>query len=303
MHMSINKEKTDKKEESVPLQGSKNVTPIDIHTKQSFTPLKDKSGKPLIAKALNEAKKSVFQIVLFHSALDSIVAFSLLCLACVLLGISYWYALGIAFVYAIVHTWGQLKKTDYSAIEEKAPELEEQLRTVADNWKKQNEIVQDLNAEVLKKMKNIRTGDFLSFGRITRELLVITIISFIIIGTSAFNVKFLDVKDIIQEIKNFNPAGEYDINEDLLEYEESQNLSEILGDESIAELGKQELDLELNPLKSDIDIGMIKPPDEKKFREVAPPQIKATSDQSYEDNIPKEYQKIVKTYFKEITTS
>ncbi|MBW3016030.1 hypothetical protein KY309_00285, partial [Candidatus Woesearchaeota archaeon] len=187
--------------------------------------------------------------------------------------------------------------------EEKFPSLNEQLITVADNWKEQNEIVEALNQEVLKKMKEIKTGSFLSFGKLTRELAVMAVVSFIIVGSAAFHVEFFDLKETINEIKEFKPFEEYDINEELLEFEESQNLSEILGDKSVSELGQQQLDLELNPLKSDVEIGTVKDVEQREFREVPPPEIRAIADVSFEEEIPKQYQRIVKTYFKEITKS
>lgn len=256
-----------------------------------------------IAKALREARSSILTIALFHSALDTIVAFSLLALACLILGISYWWAFGISFIYAIIHTYGQIRTVTYKVIESKVPDLQEKLRTAADYTEEDNEILRDLNQEVLQQMRNVRTGDFINFAKVTRELLVVTVVSFLIIGASAFNVQFLDVKGIIKEVQDFKPFQEYEINEDLLAYEESQNLSEILGDESLEALGQQQLDLQLNPLKTDVDIGTVNPPESRSFREVPPPQIRATSDQSYEENIPKQYQRIVKTYFKEITTT
>jgi hypothetical protein len=256
-----------------------------------------------IALALREAKKSVLQIVLFNSLIDTLVVYMLLLMACMLLTLPGWYALVPALVYAVVHTYGNLKDVNFLKIEEKFPALKEQLITVADNWKEQNEIVDALNQEVLQKMREIRTSSFLSFGKLTREIAVMAVVSFIIIGSAAFNVKFLDFAETVKEIKNFKPFQEYDVNQELLEYEESQNLSEILGDKSITELGQQQLNLELNPLMSDVDIGTVKPPEERSFREVPPPEIKATTDVSFEEQIPKQYQRIVKTYFKEITKS
>ncbi|MBW2969772.1 hypothetical protein KY319_01485 [Candidatus Woesearchaeota archaeon] len=256
-----------------------------------------------IAVALNEAKKSVLYIVLFNSIIDSLVAFMLLLLGCLLLTLPFWYAVVPALVYAFVHTYGNLKDVNFSRIEEKFPSLNEQLITVADNWKEQNEIVEALNQEVLKKMKEIKTGSFLSFGKLTRELAVMAVVSFIIVGSAAFHVEFFDLKETINEIKEFKPFEEYDINEELLEFEESQNLSEILGDKSVSELGQQQLDLELNPLKSDVEIGTVKDVEQREFREVPPPEIRAIADVSFEEEIPKQYQRIVKTYFKEITKS
>ncbi len=258
--------------------------------------------KPIV-QALREAKKAILQIVLFNSAIDTLVVYFLLLLGCTVLTLSGWYALLPAAVYAVVHTYGNVKDVNFSKIEQKFPNLNEQLITVADNTKEQNEIIDALNQEVLQKMREIRTSSFLNFGKLVRELAVMAVVSFIIIGTAAFNVHFLDFKQTVKELREFKPFQEYDVNQELLEYQESQNLSEILGDKSVTELGQKQLDLELNPLMSDVNIGKVKPPEERKFREVPPPEIKATTDVSFEEQIPKQYQRIVKTYFKEITKS
>ncbi len=258
--------------------------------------------KPIV-QALREAKQSILQIVLFNSMIDSLVVYILLLLGCTLLSLPNWYALIPNAIYAIVHTYGNLKDVNFAKIEEKFPSLSEQLITVADNTKEQNEIIDALNQEVLQKMREIRTSSFLNFGKLIRELSVMAVASFIIIGTAAFNVEFIDFKQTIKELREFKPFQEYDINQELLEFEESQNLSDILGNKSVTELGQQQLDLELNPLMSDVDIGRVKPPEDRKFREVPPPEIKATTDVSFEEQIPKQYQRIVKTYFKEITKS
>lgn len=258
--------------------------------------------KPVVL-ALEEARKAVFKIVVFNSLIDGMVAFMLMYLGCILLSLPIGYALLAALVYLVVHTYGNLKDVNFAKIEEKFPALSEQLITVADNAKEQNEIVDALNQEVLHKMKEIRTSSFLNFGKLTREVVVMAVISFIIIGSSAFHVKFLDLQEIVKELKEFNPVKEYDINEELLQFEESQNLSEILGNKSVTELGQQQLNLELNPLKSDVEIGTVRELEDRQFREVAPPEIRAIADVSFEEEIPKQYQRIVKTYFKEITKS
>lgn len=256
--------------------------------------------KPIIL-ALKEAKRSITQIVVFNSVIDALVMFLIILLICTFFTLPGWWALVAAGIYGIVHLRGNLKDVSFNSIEEKFPHLKEQLITAADNVKENNEIVDALNAEVLQKMRDVRTSSFLNFGKLTREIAVMAIISFIIIGTSAFNVKFLDINDVMKELKDFKPFKEYDINQELLEYEESQNLSEILGEKSVLELGKQQLDLQINPIMSDVDIGKVKDPQERTFREVPPPEIRATTDTSFEEDIPKQYQRIVKTYFKEIT--
>lgn len=256
-----------------------------------------------MGQALREAHMALLQIALLTSAVDTLVVYLLGLLGCLLFTLPNWYAVIPAFGYAIIHTKGNLDRVSFKSIEEKVPQLKEQLITVADNWKDDNPVVEQLNAEVLQKMKEIRTSYFLDFGRLSRELIVMLVVSFVIIGSAAFNVKFLDLEKTVNDLREFRPGGDYDINEDLLEFEEGTNLSDILGEKSITELGKQQLDLQLNPLKSDVIIGKVRDPEERNFREVPPREIVAQSDASFGDEIPKEYQKIVKTYFKEITKS
>lgn len=255
-----------------------------------------------IARALREARKAVLQVVLFNSFIDILVVLVLLLLVCTLFTLPMWWALVATLAYAVVHTYGNVREVSFSKIEEKAPLLKEQLITVADNWQEDNAIVSALNEEVLRKMKHIETSSFLDYGKLTRELTVLAVVSFILIGAAAFNVEFLSAKELVEDLQNLR-KGPYEVDEALLEIEESQNLSEILGEEKITELGQQQLDLEIHPLKSDVDIGKVNDPEERNFREVPPPEIRASSDVSFEENIPKEYQRIVKTYFKEITRS
>lgn len=256
-----------------------------------------------IERALREAKSAVLQIALLNSVLDSMVMFVLLLLGTTVLSLPVGYALLPALIYAIVHTWGNVREVNFAFIEKKTPSLEEQLITVADNWQKKNDVVKQLCDDVLKKMKDVRTSSFVDFGKLTREVAVMAVASFIIIGAAAFNVQFLDLPGAVDELREFKPFEEYDVNQELLEYEESQNLSEILGERSVTELGQKQLELELNPIKSDVDIGKVRDPEDKRFREVPPAEIKASTGASYEEDIPKEYQRIVKTYFKEITRS
>ncbi len=255
-------------------------------------------AKP-IAKAIHELKHAMLEISFLQCALDSLVVFLVSLLVFMLLTLPWWYAFAPFLIYAVLHTYRNVKSQKLAKAEETVPELDEQLRTVADNLDKENEIIEKLNSEVLKNMKKIRTSYFFSFGRLTRELLMIAIVSFLIIGASAYNVQFLDFKKTVKDLAEYQRGGEYALQEELLQFEE--NLSDdIYGNESIAELGGQELQLQLNPSLSDIDISQIKDPEHREFRSTVPTDITGTTDVSFEETIPKGYQKIVKSYFREI---
>ena len=115
-----------------------------------------------IKQALEEARTSILQLALFQSALDTLVVYMLLLLGCTLLSLPLWYAVVPALVYSVIHTYGNLKDVNFASIEAKYPQLSEQLITVADNVKDQNEILAALNIEVQQKKKKKSTPELLN---------------------------------------------------------------------------------------------------------------------------------------------
>lgn len=257
--------------------------------------------KPIIA-ALAEVRSAVTQITLFTTLLDTLVVFLICTLALILVVLPWWYALVPTVIYGVLHVVRTVKKHQNLAyVEEKVPELEEQLITVADNTDKENAIVESLQQDVLRGMRAIKTSYFLSFGRLVRELITLAVVSILIITASAHHIAFLDFRETLKDLQNLGkgPQGPYELTGEGLEFVE--NLSEdIYGNKSIAELGNDELQLQLTPVLSDIDIGRTKPPQSREFSSSLPEEIKATTDVSFQESIPKGYQRIVKSYFREI---
>lgn len=254
-----------------------------------------------IKSALKEVKGAVTQIVLFSCILDTLIVFLISVLVLILISLPWWYGLIIGGIYGGIHTARTLKKRrNLAYVEKKVPELEEQLITVDDNIEKENPIVESLQKDVLKGMRSIRTSYFLSFGRMTRELITLAVLSILIITASAHHVKFLDFRDVLKDLGELGaPSGEYELSGEELSFIE--NLSDdIYGNKSIAELGNDELQLQLTPMLSDIDISKVRPPESREFQSTVPEEIQATTDVSFQESIPKGYQRIVKSYFREI---
>ncbi len=253
--------------------------------------------KPVVS-ALKELKKVLFEMGIFASLVDSLLVLLAFVLVFMLILVPWYYALIPFAVYFCFHHIRKLKEASLPYVEGKFPDLKEQLITVADNTDKENEVVQRLNSEVLHKMKVIKTSSFLTFPRLYREIIVMTFLSFIIIGISAYNIHLLNYKDLLGrgELK----IGDYNVDEQGLAFEEG-NEEDILGEESIAELGNKELVLQINPVLSDVDLTKIEDVKEREFSKKKPTEIAPTTDSSYEESIPKNYQDIVKRYFGGIT--
>jgi hypothetical protein len=256
--------------------------------------------KPIVS-ALKEVRSAMTQIAVFNCLLDTFILFLILTLTAILISLPWWYALPLTILYGGIHTTRTIfRRRNLAYVEEKTPELKEQLTTVADNIEKENIIVQALQQDVLRTMRSIKTSSFLSFGRLTRQLITLAVLSILIITASAHHIRFLDIAKTLDELSRLGEApGQYELSGENLEFME--NISEdIYGNKSIEELGAQELQLQMTPVLSDIDISKVKPPESREFTSSLPQEIKATTDVSFQESIPKGYQRIVKSYFREI---
>ena len=73
------------------------------------------------------------------------------------------------------------------------------------------------------------------------------------------------------------------------------------GDQSLASLGDEQLEVEIKPSTLELKIGKVNKAEKKDFEEVFPSEITLAPSVTYEENIPKERQEIVKEYFKGIS--
>jgi hypothetical protein len=221
-----------------------------------------------------------------------------------LIAVKWVYAFIPLGLYLVVHTWNGLRKAQFRSIEHRLPEFEDQLITAADTTEKDNSVVQEFRSDLLSRMRQIRNSYFINFKKITLRLLTLVVISFVTIFISAANIRLFDLNQVVDAAKSsaYNPFKGYDVNESTLTFEENESLQDILGNKSVAELGYQELNLQLSPIQSDVDISKIEETEPKQFSASGPPaDIGATTDATYEENIPKNYRRIVKNYFSQIS--
>ncbi|MDO8740816.1 MAG: hypothetical protein Q7J54_04580 [Candidatus Woesearchaeota archaeon] len=250
-----------------------------------------------IEQALKEVKEVLVTINIFDSLLYSLIVLLGGVLLFSLIRVKWYFALIPFIAFFAYDLRKRIQMAKYNYVEEKVPNLKEQLITVADNLDKNNEVVDELNKDVLKKMKEVKTSYFLGFGTLSKRLLAVFVLSFFIIFASALNVHFLDFNQAVQDIGNALPR--YYAKHENVDFE--QNDSSIYGNKSVAELGQEEIKLQLNPLSSDININDLKDIEKKQFGESYPYDIYASSDTTFKEDIPLSYQKIVKNYFNSLT--
>ncbi len=258
----------------------------------------------IIEAALRELKEALYVLDIVALLLDTIITFLGFLIFLVIFNLPWYYALAPAilyFTFTFLREWNHSKM---SRVEEKVPELNEQLRTVEDNLDKENTITTWLNDEVIAKMKKIKTSFFIDLNDLKLKSASILLISLIIIIIAILNVNF-DAKLAAQKINAKGIFTRQPLQEvtriDLASLREG-NLSDIFGNKSLAKLGTKELELTLNPLQSEINLQELTEAEKQTFTPPDfPKEIYTSYEQAYTENVPKENQKVIQRYFQQIT--
>lgn len=254
-----------------------------------------------VQKALSELRRTVLVVILAQRIVDALVVFSLSFLATVVTAIAWFWAFIPTVLYLLIHMYSGVKEAKLVEVEAKVPEMEMQLRTVADNQNKENSVVKELQDEVLKRMRKVHTSTFVQFGRMGARVFSLILLSMATIFVSASNIQFIDLPKTIEHVR-LAGQPQYDINGSLLNLDENDS-EYIYGNKSVAELGYEELNLQISPVLSEIEIGQVEDPEKKQFVESQGKVGKAQkTGGSYEESEKvKENYKLVQKYFTRIS--
>ena len=161
------------------------------------------------------------------------------------------------------------------------------LRTAADNINTEGVVIKELNKDVLREMKKVATSSFFTQKILASKIISISFLSLITLFILSSNLHIVDANNLIKGL-GYVPEKVFGSDEGLY------------GDESVAELGKEKVTFELNPLSYELNLDQIRPPEKKEFESMYPKEITATPERSFEENIPKDQQELVKRYFDRI---
>ena len=254
----------------------------------------------LVRDALRDLTSTVRNLVLLQASLSIIAWFVGFLLICGVLNLKWYYAIIPTLVAIVVIFRQQVRKANIYLVEHNIPEFKDILTTVSDTVEKSNEIIDVLHKETIQSMRRIKSSSFIAFGGMTTKVVVIVVLCIVTASLAAFNGRFIDVPRLAGKI-SLSDFGVYGLNESLLQYAENESL-DIYGNKSVAELGYEELQLQITPVQSELDLNDIKDVEDKDFRASrSADDIRASVDATYSEDVPKEYRKIVKYYFNEIS--
>ncbi|MBI4149957.1 hypothetical protein HY488_00980 [Candidatus Woesearchaeota archaeon] len=265
-------------------------------------------------KVVREIRRTVIEVLVIPSLLDGILLFLIVYLLLALFELYPLFAIIPAAIYTVFIMWRESKINTLKLVEKYYPNLHEKLRTAADYANVDDIMVNELHTEVLQDVRNVAASTFISRRKILAKVVCCIIISFVILSITHFDISAVDYKAKLQDKIN-------DIKNQILLKDDANVLRlgnqsaavgsgvgggvnrDIFGKKHLATLGDEELQVELKPSTLEFKVGKVEEAEKKEFEETFPSEVFLTSSASYEENIPKDQQEIVKNYFKKVSES
>jgi hypothetical protein len=244
--------------------------------------------------AMREVKRTLNQVFLFEIFLNGLLIFLTIYLVLLLFNLPASFAFFPAGVYAIVTAYLRFNLNKARIVEGKHSALREKLRTAADYIGRENPLVEELESDVLREMRNVGVSQFINARGMSYKILFITLLSFGIIFSSTLNIHFID----LAKFGIFDGNGERAKGAGDFEAVELKQDEDIYGEEDVALLGSNELDIRIKPVdfkvsvkeEGDVEVG--------KFNDIFPKDAYLKEGEEHQETIPKEQQELVKNYFK-----
>jgi len=255
-------------------------------------------------KVLKEVNVIVDEVLAFDIILTSILIFLICYLALMLFNLNPWYALFPTLAYLSFLLYVDLNTNKYRIVESKYTPLYEKLRTAADNYNNENQVVDELENEVVGDLRNVRVSSFVRIKKVSYKVLGCIILCLAILFASIYNVRFGDFNISLDKVKELiykeGTGGGNETGEELVAGSGGGD-EDIYGEESIAKIGNQQIEIKIKQASLEVVGNEVYEAPEREFEETFPDEIFATSSGSYEEKITIENQKLVKNYFEELS--
>lgn len=251
------------------------------------------------SRAMREVARTLNQLFLFEVLLNGLVVFLAVYLVLLFINLSPSWAFVPAAIFVAATAYLRLRANKAMIVEGRHAALREKLRTAADYMGRENPLVEELESDVLREMRNVGISQFVNARGLSYKILVITLLSFGIIFGSTMNLHFIDLKDLnLFGYGKEKPKGAGDF-----EAVELETDGKIYGNDEVAQLGSEELDIQLKPVDFKVSVKEEGEPDTGKFNDIFPRNAHLNEGEESKENIPKEQQELVKNYFKQLAES
>ena len=247
---------------------------------------------------IKEIERTLNEIILFETLIHTIILFLVTFLFLSLFNLYPLYAFLPAIVYFFISGRSKMKRNKVRIVENKYEPLKEKLRTAADNIDLDNPVVDELQNEVIQDMKHVSTAEFLQTKKVSYKVFASIILSFIIVFTSTFDVRLLDLKTLFGNLPEV--MDNLGIRRSPNAFIEVNTTEDIYGESSLAVLGNKKLDIKIQPVSFEISVREEGDIQEKRFDEIFPRDVDVEGAAAFEENVPQEQQELVKSYFRKL---
>jgi len=250
-------------------------------------------------KVIKEINRTLNFLIVFETTLNAVVFFLIVYLFLSLINLYPLLALIPASVFFVARIYAHSKLDKRKLVENKYRPLKEKLRTAADNADLENEVVEELQSEVLRDLKQVGISSFISTRKIAYKLLATVFLSFAIVLMTTFNLYVVDLNKFLGELPELIESFNAD-NKRFAEVGDVNESEDIYGESKLAVLGNEQIDIRIQPVNFEVSVRDTGSVEEKQFDEMFPSSIDVEQASSYEEDIPEEQQELVKNYFNKV---
>ena len=284
-----------------------NVLPESMHhllKKEEAT--KPKPHKPTrFSRLIKDIELLFDNLMIFNALLIAIILFLVSFVIIMILNINKLFALVVPFIYLIVHLFLKLNENQYLKVEKKFPELNEKIRTAADNLYVENPVVDELKQEVSHGLKKVDYASFFKDKSTSYKIFFIILLCFGIIFLAKYDIDFkVNFERVFGFIEGSGEGNTTGIISDIITATTSGPDEDIFGEAYLAELGDEEITISMNKVGYEINMDDVRDPSDTEFEEsLFPPDMGLEKAKVYIQKDLEEHKELVKNYFKNMAQS
>lgn len=264
-----------------------------------------------IKGAIGEVKRTLGQLILFDTVINSILVFLGALFAFSLFSLHIAFPIAVSVAYFLYSIRKRLGANKIRMVEQRYRDMNEKLRTAAEYTDESNRVVKELHSEVLHDLRKVEESAFVNEKRIYIKAVAIVLLAFLILFLSPFSFGLLEVR-LDNSAQPEPDAGDTGVVSDSGDSRikfavgpEDTGLrkasGDIYGTATVAKLGDEEIKIKIQPAGTELSIREIQEAELPQFSESYPQEVSAIAAESFEESIPKEDLELVKNYFNQLS--
>lgn len=278
------------------------VLPESMHhlLKKEEAP-KPKPHKPTrFSKLLQEINTFFDNMIIFNTLIMAVILFLAGFIILMIFNLNKLFALVIPFIYLIITLFLKLKENQYLKVEKKFPNLNEKIRTAADNIYIENPVVDELRQEVSHDLRGVDYASFFKEKKTSYKIFLIILLCFGVIFLAKYDIDFkINFDRVFGFIEGGGEGNSTGIISDIISATRSGSDEDIFGEAYLAELGDEEITISINKVGYEINMDDVRDPSDTEFEEsLFPPDMSLEKAKVYIQKDLEEHKELVKNYFK-----